>query len=169
MSNEGKACDAVIRVLEERTGETRAGIRHPERDHVGPLVDLRLTLGTQDYAIEHTQIEAFQNQIRTGEEFGQFITPVTEELCGKLPGPAVYYLHFPLDARLGVRANELERLRNDFIQWVREIAQRLHEKNPDRPTREKNPVSRSRQGDTTGLSIRSHIAPGGTLGSFGSS
>lgn len=138
-NNEGKACDAVVRLLERRTGETRAGTRRPEIDGVGPRVDLRLKLGTQDYALEHTQIEAFAGQTRTGEEFGQFITPVTEQLSGTLPGPAVYDLYFPIDARLGVKAKELERLRNDFIGWVRAHAQRLHEMNPDTPTREENP------------------------------
>ena len=33
---EGKACDAVVRLLEMRTGEARADIRHPERDGIGP-------------------------------------------------------------------------------------------------------------------------------------
>ena len=30
--NEGKACDAIVRLLEKWTGETRVGIRHPEKD-----------------------------------------------------------------------------------------------------------------------------------------
>ena len=38
--NEGKVCDAVVRVLEMRTGEIRTDIRHPEKDGVGPPVDL---------------------------------------------------------------------------------------------------------------------------------
>ena len=40
-NNEGKVCDAVVRFLEMRTGETRTDIRHPENDGVGPPVDLR--------------------------------------------------------------------------------------------------------------------------------
>lgn len=28
-NNEGKACDAVVKVLEKRTGETRTDFRHP--------------------------------------------------------------------------------------------------------------------------------------------
>ena len=137
--NEGKACDAVLRLLEERTGEVRADVSRPEKDGIGAPVELRLKLGTLCYAIEHTRIEAFARQIQTGEEFGQFIRPVIDQLSGTLPKPGVYYLYFPIDARLGVKANRLKRIQNDFIEWVREHAQRLHENNPEKPTRERNP------------------------------
>lgn len=138
-NNEGKACDAVLRLLEERTGKTRADISHPETDGIGPPVELRLKLGTQSYAIEHTRIEAFAGQIRTEEEFGEFIRPVTDELSETLPGPAVYHLYFPINARLGVKADQRKKIRGDFIEWVREHAQRLHENNPEKPTRERDP------------------------------
>ena len=137
--NEGKTCDAVVKLLEKRTGKDRADVSHPEKNGIGPPIELRLKLGTQSYAIEHTQIEAFAGQIRTAEEFGRFINPVTNELSGTLPRPGVYYLYFPINARLGVQANQLDKIRSDFIEWVREHAQRLHEKNPVRPTREQNP------------------------------
>lgn len=48
-NNEGLACDAVIRHLEKWTGETRDEIRHPEKEGVGPLVELRMQLGDQHY------------------------------------------------------------------------------------------------------------------------
>ena len=53
-NNEGKVCDAVVRVLEKWTGSARTDVRHPEKDGVGPPVDLRLKLGAREYAIEHT-------------------------------------------------------------------------------------------------------------------
>lgn len=138
-NNEGKACDAVVKLLEKRTGKVRADISHPEKNGIGPPVELRLKLGTQSYVIEHTQIEAFAGQIHTQVEFGKFIEPVINELSGKLPGPGRYNLYFPINARLGVQTNQLDKIRSDFIEWVREQAQRLHEKNPVRPTRERNP------------------------------
>lgn len=138
-SNEGKACDAVVRIIEGHTGTVRADVSHPERDKIGPPVELRLNLGTQSYAIEHTRIEAFPGQIHTGEKFGQFIRPVIDELSGTLPGPAVYHLYFPPNTHLGVGPNGLQQIRSDFIEWVREHAQRLHENNPQKPTRERNP------------------------------
>ena len=63
-NNEGKACDAVVKAIEKRTGVMRSQVHRPETDGVGPLVDLRLKLGDQEYAIEHTLIEPFENQIK---------------------------------------------------------------------------------------------------------
>ena len=83
-NNEGKACDAVVKLLEKRTGKDRSDISHPEKNGIGPPVELRLKLGTQSYAIEHTQIEAFAGQIHTAEEFRRFIAPVTNELSGAM-------------------------------------------------------------------------------------
>ena len=54
-NNEGMACDAVIQHLEKWTGESRAEIRHPETEGVDPPVELRLQLGNQNFAIEHTR------------------------------------------------------------------------------------------------------------------
>jgi hypothetical protein len=137
--NQGKACDAVVRCLEARAGVKRADISHPEKDGTGPPVELRFRLGTQSYAIEHTQIEAFAGQIHTEEELGQLIRPVMDELSGTLPKPGIYHLYFPTSARVGVKANVLQRIRSDFIEWVREHAQHLHARNPEQPTRERNP------------------------------
>ena len=61
---EGKACDAVVRAIEKRTGKIRTHLRRPEVDGVGPPVDLRLNIGAQEFAIEHTLIEPFENQIK---------------------------------------------------------------------------------------------------------
>lgn len=62
MSNEGKACDAVIRVLENRTSLTRTDVVRPEFDNSGSPLDFRLRLGKDSYAIEHSLIEAFDGQ-----------------------------------------------------------------------------------------------------------
>jgi hypothetical protein len=98
-----------------------------------------LNLGAQNYAIEHTEIEAFARQIHTGEEFGQFIGPVREEVSGTLPGPAVYSLYFPIDTRLRAKPQQMEDIRRDFIAWIREHATRLHENNPERLARNRKP------------------------------
>ncbi|MCY4589625.1 MAG: hypothetical protein OXE86_03465 [Alphaproteobacteria bacterium] len=134
--NEGKACDAVVRCIEQRTGEVRAAVRRPETDSIGPPVDFRLRLGAREYAIEHTQVEAISGLIQAGEEFEQLTKPVIEEVSGTLPGPAVYELHFPINTRLGVKLVDLDRIRRDLMVWIREKAQCLYEKNRDRLERE---------------------------------
>ena len=130
--NEGKACDAAVRCIELRTGEARAAIRHPETDGIGPPVDFRLRIGAREYAIEHTQIEAIPGLIRAGEGYKQLIDPVTDEVSGTLPGPAVYDLHFPIDPHVGVKRAELAQIRQDLIAWIQAKARCLYERNRDR-------------------------------------
>lgn len=136
---QGECCDAVVRVLERSNRAERANIELPETTGVGPPVELRLTLGTQLYAIEHTEIEAFGKQIQTAEQFASFIDPVTEELSGSLPGPAIYELIFPIDARLQVRPKEVRQISSNFIEWIKTQAEAMNNNNPDRPTKDMSP------------------------------
>ena len=106
--NEGKACDAAVKCIEQRTGKKRNDIRLPEKDHVGPPVELRLKIGTQEYAIEHTQIEAFEGQISGGVSLEHLARPIKKALCGKLPGPAIYTIFFPPDCELIVNKPNLK-------------------------------------------------------------
>ena len=74
------ACDAVLKHLEKWTGETHTEIRHPETDGIGPPVELRLQLGDQNYAIEHTRVEAFDNQIKVSISIGEIDKYIKEHL-----------------------------------------------------------------------------------------
>ena len=130
--NEGKACDAVVRCIEQRTGNARAKVRLPEKEGLDSAVDLHLWIGSVQYAIEHTQIEAFTGQIGTDKAFTEFIKPVTDELSGRLPGPAVYALHFPSDTHLGLNSADLDHVRRNLIAWIRTKARCLCERNRDR-------------------------------------
>ena len=126
VSNEGRACDAIVRFIEQCTGETRGDIRRPERDHVGPPVDFRLKIGTLEYAIEHTVIEVFEDQISTGVALEVF-APVKKALCGKLPGSGTYRVRLPTDPRLGVTKDNLKCLQESLINWIRKTARTLQE------------------------------------------
>ena len=141
LKNEGKACDAVTRLLEKWTGETRVGIRHPEKDGDGPPVELRLKLGTQEYAIEHTRIEPFENQIRTGVSFKQINDCIKDRVSGSLPGPAYYELQVPIDDCLPETREKRERALKDLVDWIRTNARRLHERNSDHSRLIRNPHS----------------------------
>lgn len=61
--NEGKACDAVVRALESRERQRRTDVVRPDVPGRISQVDFQVRLGAQVYAIEHTQIEAFENQV----------------------------------------------------------------------------------------------------------
>ena len=127
--NESKACDAIVRVLEKRTGDTRREIRYPEKDGIGPPVDLRLRLGIQEYAIEHTQIEPFENQIGTGKVFRKIIGHIKEKLPETLPGSACYELHLPIEISLPKKKAKRYKALNNLVDWIKISAQCLHKRN----------------------------------------
>ena len=126
-NNEGKVCDAVVRLLEKWTDKTRSDVRHPEREPIGPSVDLRLKLGAQEYAIEHTRIEPFQGQIKTGTTFKKINSCIKQRVLGTLPGPAYYELHVPINICLPKKRSK--QTLDNLAEWIQTNAQILHERN----------------------------------------
>jgi hypothetical protein len=126
IKNERKICDAVARILEERAGAKRSGARTPEKDGQGPPVEYRFDLGTGNYALEHTLVEAFDRQIHTGVDFNTLAFPIIEAIGDSLPKPGVYYLTFPLDASDKVRRKDFPAVQAAVTAWVRSAAGRLH-------------------------------------------
>ena len=105
--NEGKCCDAVLRVLERRTGEVRQDL------HVDPgggpgtgRVDICAQLGRDRYALEHTRIEPLEAAVTIGIKLCDFMRPIKAHFSGVLPGPAYYYLDFPQDLKLGGKSRK---------------------------------------------------------------
>ena len=131
-SNEGKACDAAVRFIEQRTGDGRTDIRWPERDHVGPPVELRLKIGSVEYAIEHTRIEPFENEIHGGVSLSHLFDPVKKALSGELFGPAHYMVVFPSNRNLVAKKPTLKQQQKNLEDWVRENTLRLYGKVQER-------------------------------------
>ena len=127
--NEGKACDAVVRLLELRSGAARRDIRRPERDHVGPPVDLRLRLGNQEHALEHTLVEPFENHIKTGVVFREIIAYIRANTGDVLPGTPYYELHVPIDVRLPNRKAERQEALSNLVDWLIAGARTMDERN----------------------------------------
>ena len=126
---ESKVCDAVVRVVEKRTGESRADVRFPEEDRWGPLVDLRLIIGTQEYAIEHTRIEPFEKQIKTSLELSEIRVYIERNLLESLPEPAYYELQVPIGFCLPVKKKERALALKNLVDWIRESAECLYVRN----------------------------------------
>ena len=125
------ACDAVIRHLEKWTGETRDEIRHPESEGVGPPVELRVQLGNQNYAIEHTRVEAFDNQIKAGISIRHVKNYISEQFTDPLPGPAYYELQVPMDLCLPRKRKDRERALSALGKWIQESAHSMQGRNTD--------------------------------------
>src|SRR5882724_8821164 len=117
-NNEGKACDAVLRVLERRAGIRRSAVRLPEIERVGPPVELVCNLGDRKIALEHTRVEAFNDQIGSGIQFGRLIGPLEKEMGDTLPRPGVYYLTFPTTPHVGIRVREHHVIQQAIRRWV---------------------------------------------------
>ena len=131
-NNEGKACDAAVRFLEKHTGETRADIHRPEIDGVGPLVELRLRLGVQEYAVEHTRIESFENQIKAGVIFKKINSYIKQNLSDALPGRSYYELHVPTDICLPRKKRKCDQALKNLVEWIQTSAQCLYKRNANR-------------------------------------
>ena len=98
--NEGKCCDAVLRVLEHRLNTQRTDLHVPDRaDRTSQRVDVCVALGGERYVLEHTRIEPFVGATETGVFLGEFMNPIKERLTAPLPGPAFYDLKLPQDPR----------------------------------------------------------------------
>ena len=138
-NNEGKVCDAVVRFIENRTGEIRTQVRRPEMNGVGPPVDLRLKLDAQEYAIEHTRIESFENQIRTGVIIKEIIGHIEKNISVPFPSSAYYELQYPVEVSLPNRKSKRDRTLNNLVEWICANEKVLRDRNGSRSMRSNFP------------------------------
>lgn len=105
----------------------------PENEKRNPPIEVECRLGAQVYAIEHTQIESFPNQIEQGREFVEFIPDVENELVGQLPSPGTYILTLPTSVR--VKAKHVATVKAALVKWIIEKAAEFHEHASERRSR----------------------------------
>ncbi len=131
-NNEGRVCDAVVRTLEKWTRETRTNMQFPDKEGVGPPVDLRLSLGTQDYAIEHTRIESFEKQIAAFAVAKRIIRYIQKNIQNPFPSMAYYELQFPTWVSVPDGRGKGDRALGNLVAWVREKEEILRKRNSGR-------------------------------------
>lgn len=105
-----------MRVLAERNGEQIITVQPVDtvvRDR--PAVELVFETPTKKFAIEHTRIESFINQIAEGKRFAQLLGPLEVELAGKLPG--VFFLSVDVGASR-VPTVQHDAVRHSLIDWI---------------------------------------------------
>ncbi|MFN3401117.1 MAG: hypothetical protein ACK4Z4_12345, partial [Ferrovibrio sp.] len=127
----------MIRALEKRLGVTRSDLSLPEKEKRDPPIEVECLLGNQVYAIEHTQIESFPNQIELGHEFVEFIPDIESELAGQLPSPGTYVLTLPTSVR--VRAKYVASVKAALVKWIKERAAAFHAGAPEKQPRSRSP------------------------------
>ncbi len=96
--NEGKCCDAVLRLLESHYQSERQRVHFPDKvDSTKPRVDVCVELGGKRHVLEHTRIEPFSRAIGAGVFLRKLMDDVRKQLSGydPLPGPARFNLKLP--------------------------------------------------------------------------
>ena len=120
--NEEAVCRAVIKVVEQRTGEALRIVARPDQtDRSQPAVEMLLqSPAGRRYALEHTRVESFPQQISDGKAFADLLEPLEAKLSGTLPGP--FWLIIPVGALDAVRRNAFNEIRQDIEKWVASAA-----------------------------------------------
>ncbi len=92
-------------------------------------MELRLKLGDQKYAIEHTVIEPFENNIDAELTVAEIRQYLIKTLGGRLPGPMYYVLQVPKDVCLPRRKVKRVRALKNLAEWIQSSAQIMFERN----------------------------------------
>jgi len=121
-SNEGKACDAIVRRLEERENLVRSGMRWPEKEQHKSPVEIAFTLGDQLYALEHTLIEPFPGHMEMENRAARLYAPITDALNDVLGSESLYELHIPANAFQNKKRLDIRNIQNALVRWVKKTA-----------------------------------------------
>ena len=123
--NEGRVCDAVIRILERRTRRKRRDLRTHADAGNGKNVEARFRLGSQQYAIEHTRINSFNNQVGIELLFEEFARPIVTGLLCNLPGPGYWKFCLPSNVGRRIKRKGFASARELLIEWLPTAAEQL--------------------------------------------
>src|ERR1019366_5986497 len=131
-SNEGKACDAVLRHIEAREQTMRHDLIFPEKTHsVGP-VELVCIVGTRRFAFEHTRIEPFAGHIQLEAEAKRHFQPITERVANQLPAESRFELEVPAGAMLDLNDRTARPIQDALVRWILATAPGLPTARPGR-------------------------------------
>ncbi len=121
--NERVVCDAIAKFLAERQGDRIVSVDAVDavvRDR--PAVEYIYHTTQTKFAVEHTRIESFPNQIGKGKRFAHLLEPLENELRGRLPG--VFFLTVAVGAANSPTAQQ-EPVRAALAAWILEKAASL--------------------------------------------
>jgi hypothetical protein len=153
--NERKACDAVVRALEKLAGCGRTNAHSPEDLGAQSQVEYMFELEGLRYAIEHTIVEAFAEQMRTNVDFQAFVDPIVTALDRRLPQPGKFDLVFEIDPSKGLKPRHILEAQRAVIAWVETNAAELHAECPAQPSKDHKPfgVRGIRTGSPAGIKL----------------
>lgn len=119
--HEQKVCEAVIRVMAMRKGEEWSILDRPEiSERRKKAVELIFRLGTSEYALEHTRIESFPEQLVDNHQLTELLRPLQMRLDGTMPLPGSYWLNVHVRAVRGAKKGS--EIRDALEGWIRQNA-----------------------------------------------
>ncbi len=122
--NEGKVCEAILRLLEAREGYARNDLTRPEAENHAYPVELTWKMGGTLYALEHTGIEPFEDHMRLDAEAQRHFGPIKDALANLLPRD-VLEIHVPVKVMLHRGKAEIKSIQDAIIDWARREAPNL--------------------------------------------
>lgn len=123
--NEGRVCDAVLRLLENQRGGRRQNLRFPEREGHRFPVDLVCELTGVLIALEHTGTEPFEGHVKLQAEADLRVQPLVEAVDSKLPPDQDFDLEVPLAEWGRLSGKEFNRVRRALAEWIVKTAPTL--------------------------------------------
>jgi hypothetical protein len=123
-TNEGRCCDAVLRILEAERGMQRREVKRDTSASRG--IDVTCYIGAQHYALEHTLIEPFPENRRDDIAFGRVFDPAFEaELADLLQPGLAYRITVNVYAFSDFNRQRLLEARAKLLAWARATVPRV--------------------------------------------
>jgi hypothetical protein len=119
--HEGKACDAVIRRIEQRERSRRQNISFPDHDGHPAPIELACEVGDKLYAFEHTGIEPFAGHLKLDAQVGRYLRPI-ESMVGDLTRNSRIELCIPINAMEGRSRAEILKIQKALANYVGQTA-----------------------------------------------
>lgn len=119
MTNEGKCCDAVLRILEARFGEKRHSLSCDTRENAS--VEVECYIGDKKLALEHTFIEPYEGKTSEDLVITEVLDPVTVSIKDEKLVPPIgrYWLMIKGGAGTDLRSSKFNITRSAILKWAR--------------------------------------------------
>jgi hypothetical protein len=114
--NEGKCCDAVLKVLEQRHVAQRVDVVSDTQAKRG--IEVVCSIGGRVYGLEHTLIEPFPDNKADDIAFVSVFDGLEDAVRSSLLPDSVYHVWVDVYAFRNMRQRQLARIRQRLIEWV---------------------------------------------------
>ncbi|PKR57917.1 hypothetical protein [Thalassospira lohafexi] len=94
-ANQEKCCEIVVRILEKITHSKRTNESSPDKeDRNNKATELHVELNKNSYWIEHTQIEPYENALRSNSKFSKIHDELEKQKFANVPSHASVQISF---------------------------------------------------------------------------